>query len=288
MSTIGKTIFVPSDVLDQICYHVLKGAKSLDDAKSLVRFQRVSKNFYLAAGNDVFWQTLLKNICGIDVSNGKGKEAWNVPILRNRNDLFNTVEAFQCRLELWKTRRLECLVPSHPPMSLEVSFGPPSDLKADQTHRYLFLGNVEELRKVQHSSCESSAFLANKPNYPYHEKSRSCFQLFRNCMLQAPIIEIKEVDIGNDHTLAYYSSIDNWKELFKLFPVSGDNGRPVMWAGRIPLHAEFKFVKIAPNGDFTWENHAGNRVHPNKNWSAYFKEQPVSFSLSQVRPRELT
>ncbi len=278
--TISKQVDVPEEIYGEIFSYL--------NVPSLGRCQQVSEDFYKLAGNDELWRILFKNAFGIDVSNGK--EAWSIPVVRSRGQLLEKVQAFRCRPELEKKIRFECLLPGGNSIYLEVSFGSilvslnrflPSEVY--QTHRCLFLGDTNLLTKPTNLLTKPNCLVSDKLAYitsiPCYEKFHSYFNPLRNQIL-VQVIEIKGVDVGDGNRLAYCSSIDGWKTLFKLFPLPGSTEQSVLWVGRIPLNAEFKFVKIASNGQVTWENRDQNRIFntPQPNYSTHFNDDPISFS----------
>lgn len=89
------------------------------------------------------------------------------------------------------------------------------------------------------------------------------------------------VDIGDDHTLYYYTALNDYETPFPLFQILASQ-----WSGLIPDNSDFKFVKINSAGITTWESQEGmRRLRQIEYWSTmlehylpvYFQNNPVVF-----------
>jgi hypothetical protein len=284
MAIVGGS-FIPSDILYQVF--------SLLDVRSLGRVQQASPEFYNLGNNDLLWQELFQRAFSQNVPNGElGKEAlkkWH--LIPDRIGLSKVLATFFCCLKWEKTTCLQCRFPdpSMPSIIITQSFGP---------HKEVLNGKIEdeknipvdEMRHYWHGVSNqtytpSGGWTIKKllSSVPYRRVVSTPITLpLQDWRIDQVFIE--EVDVGFGNTLGYYSSINEWKEPFEFFCISGVNGQQsIQWCGLIlsdfsEFKVEFKFVKIDPVGNVTWENYPGNRQPDEiKGWKNYLTKYPITF-----------
>lgn len=297
MATIGS-LCVPKDAIDNVISRL--------NITQLGTVQRVSKQFYEIAGNDVFWENIFKRMFAKDVPQGMtGKKTLENCIIRNKKEFSDTLVTFLCRRKWEKKTRLECIFPNIPPYCsnlktafpqwfsqnsttsaiIQLGFGPDrgtslgfTESPVDETKYACFIGDEETLSKQgvifhdHNDTHDIPCLISFRSEVPIPDS------IFSSCF----IADIEGIDVGYGNTLGYFASINQWKEPFELFCVDGNNGRP-KWTGRIP-YSEFKFVKIDPSGKITWEKidhnrHWGTRSSGRPDsWEEYLKHFPISFA----------
>lgn len=301
--TMIRNTYIPDDVINRIL--------PLLNTKGLGRIQQVNKHFNLLAGNDVLWQALFLRVWNLEVPKGMlGKEALQKSIIKNGDELRNKLVTFFCRQKWEKKTRLECTFPNDsisadkrewsnqiinsmcpsatvPTAVFEIGFGPRrgthrgfNSAPADETKYLHFIGNINELLNAGGvlSLCGSK----NIGNSPLFTSFQSPIPLSDAMVFDHHFVaNIEKLDVGYGNSLGYFSSINHWAEPFELFCVQGSNGIP-KWTGRIP-YSEFKFVKIDPNRNITWENIGQNRQwSPRRSgrphsWNEYLQKFPIRF-----------
>jgi hypothetical protein len=246
---------IPPEMMSNVFYFL--------DTQSLGTFEQVSHYCKELAGDDVHWKKLFERIFKAEVPDGKlGKECLkNVKVLHSDQLISKEVRIFLCYLKWEKKTRLECIFPGTtiPPLVIEQSFGPNRGTMtgflepADETKNCIFLGNVGslKLREIPLSIWTNSDLIHRCTSF------QSDVLLPEEEGFANLGVVIKEVDVGYGNTLGYFSDINDWKEPFELFCVSRPDGHHI-WTGMIP-YSKFKFVKIDPKGNITWENISGNR-----------------------------
>jgi len=301
------SIFIPSEVMHRIFL-------LLNDFTSLGRAQQVSKDWLNLTENNALWQNLFKKYIpsADEVHRITGKEALRNSIIRNEKDFINTVTIFLCRWQWGKKTRLECLFPSSsiPPnlrnkiVPKEEPFSNASDLTivieqilgchprrtqgfdevhADKTQYYCFTGDMQPLFAHQNQGFSQLWLMNDAPYHPHYTAFSSQIPLPNGIGCGFFEANIQDVDVGYGNTLGYFAAINQWKEPFELFCVSAPRGRSKWkWIGRIPYNSEFKFVKIDPNRNITWENICKNRYWASTNsplciWEDYLEHVPLLF-----------
>lgn len=262
------------------------------EIKELGRCACVSTNWNNLASNDNLFKELFRRVFQenppMDIAGRKAlcKRLTQISV-DNKWDLYEIVMSFLCTLKGETKRRLECEFPNAPTYSLvvEQSFGPRRGTRqsfessaAEQTEYYVYHGEDEFFQEGIANHLFFRAASENLFNIPYCRSI--CIESGFKKGVSYPFIHIdpignpsdiqlrvEGIDVGYGNTLGYFSRLNNWKNPFKLFCIDSST-----WVGMLPVHSNFKFVKIDRMGKITWENNGfltlklryeSNRRYPN-------------------------
>ncbi len=266
---------------------------AVENLENLGKLQQVCKEWYLVANdNTLMTKVFFKIYNKQPPTELTAKEALlrsrTIPIM-DKSDLRNKCITFMCNLQWNKQRRFECVTADDSPcFIIEQGFGPNCGKQADEIKKYQLTSNLEnyvgpndiypELHEFE-GTIELGELLITR-KFSEHINTVYIFSLAHFN------VKIEEVDVGYGNTLAYYSEINNWAKPFKLFY------QQQAWTGMIPYSHAFKFVKIDPQGEVTWEEKGGtvtwNNENSNRHWTPrcsgrphtlpqYFQTYPIFF-----------
>ncbi len=257
--------------------HILSYLKLND----LGKLPQVCKSWKELVSTKNLWVNLYKYIYKEDINAENVKNAFlfkHAEVINGtESELIRAVTSFVCKLIWNKKCRLECQFPntSYPPLIIEQSFGPligsSEGFKGppDKTKRFNFVGDLpkqtskEAIKLTSKMPWPNGIPITIAMEAPFHVNIHSGVAFFEAC--------IQGVDVGYGNTLGFYSDINDWKEPFSLFCITSMY-ESLKWCGRIP-YSQFKFVKIDPKGNVTWE------ISNNRTWSPSSLGGPYPWDL---------
>jgi hypothetical protein len=238
------------------------------DFETLCKMARVSHEWQQLAGDDRLWKGIFKASFPEEPlpKEGEAKKRFQerAPIIIQPWQLSNVLTSFCCNLKWDKKRELNCSFPNNPTYSLKFiqSFGP---VKGHQKGYWGDADEIEYYKCMIPASKQQSPELENYPPEPLYPQESPiplalgyALQCRRSPYGNWPEIEfktdyvnggIKNVDVGLNNTLGYFSEMNHWKAPFRLFCIPETK----IWAGLLPLYQEYRFASIDPSGKATME-----------------------------------
>lgn len=266
------------DVLpNEISIHIF----SYLELNDLGKLPQVCKSWKELVNTKNLWVNLFKYIYKEDITTENVKNAFlfkHAEVINGTNgELGRAVTSFVCKLFWNKKCRFECHFSntSISPLIIEQSFGPHRGSSEgfkghpDKTKHLKFVGDLpkqtsnNKMKLTTKTPWPNEIPITISMEAPFHVNIHIGVAFFEAC--------IQGVDVGYGNTLGFYSDINNWKEPFNLFCIT-NMYEPLTWFGRIP-YSQFKFVKIDPKGNVTWE------TSNNRTWSPSSLGGPYSWDL---------
>lgn len=124
-----------------------------------------------------------------------------------------------------------------------------------------FKEKVEKIAKfpcTRQSGCQLSSFSMDAYAYYRPSEDRALSYASKETEPSSSIEACVNIDVGFGNSLGMRQD-PTWEATIPF------TWTPNGWTGQIPMHKEFKFVKVASNGNLQWEKKEGNRILNGKN-----------------------
>ena len=256
---------------------------AVENLENLGKLQQVCKNWYsLANDNTLMTKVFFKVYNKQPPAELTAKEALlrsrTFPIM-DKSDLRNKCITFLCDLQWNRKRRFECVAADDSLcFIIEQGFGPNRGKQADEIKKYRLTSNLENYVKHDEIYSELNEFegVIELGELLITRKITKQIDVLFIFSLAYFEVDIEGVDVSYGNSLAYYSALDNWKKPFNLFCQRG------VWTGFIPYFQDFKFIKIDPQGEVTWEENTNRHWPPQchglrPTLQQYFQTYPIFF-----------